>query len=85
MEVITHVLEDKGNGTKIVKNFFLYPNEGNIMAKAHLYFTKDQKKTAKLNYKEKIYEREMLIQYLLAQTFPKMNLKVSLLNNFKNK
>ena len=51
MEVITHVLEDKGNGTKIVKNFFLYPNQGNIMAKAHSYFTKHERKIAKLNYK----------------------------------
>ena len=51
MEIITHVLEDKGNGTMIVKNFFLYPNQGNIMAKAHSYFTKHERKVAKLNYK----------------------------------
>ena len=51
MEKITHILEEKRDGTKIVKNFFLYPNEGNIMAKAHSYFTKHERKIAKLNYK----------------------------------
>ena len=51
MEVITHVLEEKGDGKRIVKNFFLYPNQGNIMAKAHSYFTKQERKIAKLNYK----------------------------------
>ena len=51
MKLITYHLEQKRDGTNIVKNFFLYPNEGNIMAKAQSYFTKHEKKVAKLNYK----------------------------------
>jgi hypothetical protein len=51
MEIITHVLEQKGDGTKIVKTFFLYPNDGNLMAKAHSHFTRHERKIAKLNHK----------------------------------
>ena len=51
MEIITHVLEEKRNGEKLVKNFFLYENEGNILARAQSYFSKHEKKVAKLNYK----------------------------------
>lgn len=51
MEFITQILERKSDGTNIVKNFFLYPNEGNIMAKTHSYFTKQERKIAKLNHK----------------------------------
>lgn len=51
MKTITHVLEQRRDGTSIVKNFFLYPDEGNIMARAHAYFSKHEKKVAKLNYK----------------------------------
>ena len=51
MQSITYNLEQKRDGTNIVKNFFLYPNEGNIMAKAHAYFSKHERKAAKLTYK----------------------------------
>ena len=51
METIRHILEEKGDGTKIMRTFFLYPNQGNIMEKAHSYFTKHERKVAKLNYK----------------------------------
>lgn len=51
MKHITHVLEKKGDGTQIVKNFFLYENEGNVMASAQSHFTKEEKKSAKLNHK----------------------------------
>ena len=51
MQTITHILEEKRDGSKLVKNFFLYPNEGNILAKAQSYFTKSEKKEAKLNHR----------------------------------
>lgn len=51
MQTITYNLEQKRDGTNIVKNFFLYPSEGNIMAKAHSYFTRHERKIAKLNHK----------------------------------
>ena len=50
MQTITHILEEKRDGTKLVKNFFLYPNEGNVLAKAQSYFSKSEKKEAKLNH-----------------------------------
>jgi len=53
MEIITHVLEEKRNGEKLVKNFFLYENEGNILSRANSYFIKHEKKIAKLNHKSK--------------------------------
>jgi len=51
MQTITHILEEKRDGSKLVKNFFLYPNEGNILAKAQSYFSKSEKKEAKLNHR----------------------------------
>lgn len=51
METITHILEENRDGSKVVKVFFVYPNLGNIMAKAHSYFSKDERKQAKLNFK----------------------------------
>lgn len=51
MTTITYILEQKRDGTNIVKNFFLYPNEGNIMAKAHAYFSKHERKVTKLKHK----------------------------------
>ena len=51
MQTITHVLEEKRDGTKLVKNFFLYPNEGSILKRAQSYFTASEKKEAKLNHR----------------------------------
>ena len=51
MKHIMYVLEEKRDKTKIVKNFFLYENQGNILKKAQSYFTRDEKKQAKLNNK----------------------------------
>lgn len=50
MQTITHILEEKRDGTKLVKNFFLYPNEGSILKRAQSYFSKSEKKEAKLNH-----------------------------------
>lgn len=38
------------NGTKIVRNFFINDDNTNYLAKAQSYFTKQEKKVAKLNY-----------------------------------
>lgn len=51
MEHIMHILEEKRDGTKIVKNFFVHESQGNILANAQSHFTKDEKKEAKLNHK----------------------------------
>ena len=41
----------RSDGTKIVRNFFFNPDKTNYLVKAQSYFTKDEKKQAKLNYK----------------------------------
>ncbi len=52
MEVlVTHEIERKKDGTKIVRNFFFNNDKTNYLVKAHSYFTKDEKKQAKLNHK----------------------------------
>jgi len=85
MESITHILETR-NGINIVRNFFVYPNEGNLQETAQRFFNKDQKKEAKLNYKNSLKnqsvhkaERMNLIEHLVKQPFPNWNIKVSIL------
>jgi len=85
MESITHILENR-NGINIVRNFFVYPNEGNLQETAQRFFNKDQKKEAKLNYKNSLKnqsvhkaERMNLIEHLVKQPFPNWNIKVSIL------
>ena len=85
MESITHILETR-NGINIVRNFFVYPNEGNLQEVAQRFFNKDQKKEAKLNYKNSLKnqsvhkaERMNLIEHLVKQPFPNWNVKVSIL------
>lgn len=41
------------DGTKIVRNYFINDDNTNYLTKAQSYFTKEQKKVAKLNYKLK--------------------------------
>ena len=49
--MVTHLLETKKDGTRIVKNFFFNDDKTNYLVKAQSYFTKDEKKQAKLNFK----------------------------------
>jgi len=87
MQKITHVLEEKGNGVHIVKNFFLYESEGNILQQAQSFFTKKEKKEAKSLYKlnaennpaRQQVEREDLISHFLKGTIPNWNIKFNLL------
>lgn len=48
---ITHVLEERKNGVKIVRNYFINEDKTNYMTLAHSYFTKLDRKLAKLNSK----------------------------------
>jgi len=54
--MVTHLLETKKDGTRIVKNFFFNDDKTNYLVKAQSYFTKDEKKQAKLNYKKSFNE-----------------------------
>lgn len=51
MEIlVSHEIERRKDGTKIVKNFFFNNDKINYLVKAQSYFTKDEKKQAKLNH-----------------------------------
>jgi hypothetical protein len=54
--MVSHLLETKKDGSKIVRNFFFNEDKTNYLVKAQSYFTKDEKKQARLNYK-KNYEK----------------------------
>tara|TARA_R110000823_G_scaffold314955_1_gene445124 strand:- start:9046 stop:9213 length:168 start_codon:yes stop_codon:yes gene_type:complete len=49
--IVTHVIGIKKDGSKIVRNFFFNNDKTNYLVKAQSYFTKHEKKIAKLNYK----------------------------------
>lgn len=51
--LVTHVIEIKSNGSKIVRNFFFNEDKTNWLVKAQSYFTKHEKKVAKLKHKNK--------------------------------
>lgn len=55
MEIlVSHEIERKADGTRIVKNFFFNNDKTNYLVKAQSYFTRDEKKQAKLNHKKTI-------------------------------
>lgn len=49
--MVTHIIEQKSNGSKIVRNFFFNNDKTNYMLLAHSYYTKKEKKQAKRDYK----------------------------------
>jgi hypothetical protein len=51
--MVTHVIEVKNNGSEIVRNYFFNNDKTNWLVKAQSYFTKHEKKVAKLNHKNK--------------------------------
>jgi hypothetical protein len=54
MEIlVTHEIERKKDGTRIVRNFFFNDDKTNYMMQAHSYFTKQERKAAKLSHKNK--------------------------------
>ena len=50
-KLITHEIEQKRNGVKIVRNFFINTDKKNYLTLAHSHFSKLDRKIAKLNYK----------------------------------
>lgn len=52
--MVTHEIERKKDGTKIVRNFFFNEDKTNYLVKAQSYFTKHEKKIAKNNHKKSI-------------------------------
>jgi len=49
--MITQEIGRKKDGTKIVRNFFFNDDKTNYLVQAQSYFTKHEKKVAKLQYK----------------------------------
>ena len=49
--MVTHEIGRKNDGTRIVRNFFFNNDKTNYLLKAQSYFTKHEKKVAKLKYK----------------------------------
>jgi hypothetical protein len=49
--LVTHEIGRKTDGTRIVRNFFFNEDKTNYLVQAQSYFTKDEKKKAKLAYK----------------------------------
>ena len=49
--MVTHIIEQKSNGSKIVRNFFFNEDTTNYLLKAQSYFTKKERKQAKADYK----------------------------------
>jgi hypothetical protein len=52
MEFITDILGTRNDGTRIVKNYYLYPTKQNNLKNAQKEFTKNEKKLAKSTYKD---------------------------------
>ena len=49
--LVSHEIERKKDGTRIVRNFFFNEDKTNYLVQAQSYFTKSEKKRAKLDYK----------------------------------
>jgi len=88
MEQITHVLEEKRDGTKVVRNFFLCGKKQNVLSKSNSYFTRLEKKVAKLNYKQSLKQnvvhqirRRELVENIVKQPFPNWNIKLGILKD----
>ena len=50
-KLVTHEIEKRRDGSKVVRNFFFNEDKTNYMALAHSHFTKHERKVAKLNHK----------------------------------
>jgi len=50
--LVTHEIERKKDGSRIVRNFFFNSDKTNYLVKAQSCFTKDEKKQAKLSWKQ---------------------------------
>ena len=52
--IVTHEIERKRDGSKIVRNYFFNSDKTNWLVKAQSYFSKHEKKVAKLNHKNSL-------------------------------
>lgn len=52
--MVTHVVGQRANGTKIIRNFFFNSDKTNHLLQAQSHFSKHQKKVAKLVYKQQL-------------------------------
>ena len=52
-QFISHEIERRADGTRIVRNYFINNDKTNYLVQAQSYFTKHEKKLAKLNHKNK--------------------------------
>ena len=84
--MVTHVIEQKANGSKIVRNFFIYDKAVSYIKEVSREFSKDEKKQAKLNYKVALKnksnyntQRRNLIEHLASCSIPNYNIKFSVL------
>ena len=86
MEFITDILGTRNDGTRIVKNYYLYPTKQNILKDAQKEFSKDEKKLAKLTYKNSLKNNTLhqpgrveLVENIIKSTFPNWNIKLNFL------
>jgi hypothetical protein len=50
-KLVSHEIDKKADGTRVMRNFFFNNDKTNWLVKAQSYFTKHEKKVAKLNHK----------------------------------
>ena len=88
MEFITDILGQRADGSKIVKNYFLYPTKQNLLKDAQSHQLKNSKKEAKFNYEHSLKENQMhqtrrkeLVEHLVKQPFPNWNIKIGFLKS----
>ena len=53
-KLVSHEIERKADGTKIVRNYFINDDNTNYLTQAQSYYSKEEKKIAKANHKAKL-------------------------------
>ena len=86
MKFVSHEIETKKNGQKIVRNFFIYDKAVSYIKEVSKEFSKDEKKQAKFNHKVALKnkanyntQRRNLIEHLAGCSIPNYNIKFSVL------
>lgn len=51
MRTVTHDVGTRPDGIRIVRNYFIHDDNTNYLVQAHSYFTKQERKEARLNHK----------------------------------
>lgn len=84
MEIlVTHEIERKKDGSRIVRNFFFNNDNTNRLVESQKHFSKSQKKEAKANYKLSLNQnimhktrRKELVSHLVNCEIPNWNIKL---------